>query len=47
MQDTYNEASDNKDHEFVPFRLCNVGGCHELDLRNMICIDNQSTVEFL
>ena len=45
IQDTDNEASDDDDHAFVKFGLCNVGGRHELDIRKILLLDNKSTAE--
>ena len=42
-----NESGDDDDHAFEKFGFCNVGSQHELDLRNMLKIDNQSNIYLL
>ena len=45
VQNMDNESSDDDDNEFVQFGFCNIGGRNMLELKKIMLLDNQSTVE--
>ena len=45
LQDTDNKASEKDDHTFAQFGFWNVGGRHELELRNKLLLKIQYTID--